>query len=83
MDLVQYFYKKARHNIFHPVYFSSSKTTTAEQKYSSYELEMLAIIKALKKFRVYVIGIPFTIVTDCSAFTATINKKDLCVRVAR
>jgi len=70
-------------NIFHPVYFSSSKTTTAEQKYSSYELEVLAIIKALKKFRVYLIGIPFTIVTDCSAFTATMNKKDLCVRVAR
>jgi len=44
---------------------------------------VLAIIKALKKFRVYLIGIPFTIVTDYSAFTATMNKKDLCIRVAR
>jgi len=75
--------KSETDNIFHPVYFSSSKTTTAEQKYSSYELEVLAIIKALKKFRVYLIGIPFTIITDCSAFLATMNKKDLCVRIAR
>lgn len=29
------------------------------------------------------IGISFTIVTDCRAFTATMSKKDLCVRVAR
>jgi len=36
---------------FHPVYYYSDKTTPAE--YSSYELEVLAIIKALKKFRVY------------------------------
>jgi ribonuclease HI len=75
--------KSMSDNVFHPVYYSNSKTTTTKQKYSSYELEVLAIIKALKKFRIYLIGIPFTIVTDCSAFTATMNKKDLCVRVAR
>lgn len=75
--------KSKEDNAFHPIYYSSSKTTTAEQKYSSYELEVLAIIKALKKFRVYLIGIFFTIVTDCRAFTATMAKKDLCIRVAR
>lgn len=31
----------------------------------------------------YFIGIPFKIVTDCRAFVLTINKKDLCIRVAR
>lgn len=40
-------------------------------------------MRALKKFRVYLLDIPFVIVTDCRAFTFTINKKDLCVRVAR
>ncbi|GAB1860148.1 RNA-directed DNA polymerase [Camponotus japonicus] len=68
---------------FHPVYYSSGKTTPAESKYASYEPEVLAIIKALKKFRVYLLGIAFTIVTDCRAFALTMNKKDLCVRVAR
>jgi len=69
--------------LFHPVYYASGKTTTAESKYSSYELEVLAIIKALRKFRVYLLGISFKIITDCQAFSLTMSKKDLCVRVAR
>jgi hypothetical protein len=68
---------------YHPVYYSSGKTTPAEAKYTSYELEVLAIVKALGKFRVYLLGIPFKIITDCRAFALTMNKKDLCVRVAR
>ena len=67
----------------HPIYFASGKTTPAEEKYSSYELEVLAIIRALRRFRVYLLGIRFKIITDCKAFTMTMNKKDLCVRVAR
>jgi len=68
---------------FHPAYYASGTTTSAEEKYASYDLEVLAIVKALRKFRVYLLGIPFTIVTDCRAFTQTMEKKDLCVRVAR
>jgi hypothetical protein len=68
---------------FHPVYYMSRKTTDAEKKYSSYELEVLAIIEALKKFRTYLLGIKFKIKTDCSAFTMTMKKKDLVTRVAR
>jgi len=70
-------------NSLHPVYYASGRTTPAEEKYTSYELEVLAIIKSLKKFRVYLIGISFKIVTDCRAFSLTMNKKDLCVRVAK
>ncbi|XP_025997281.2 uncharacterized protein LOC113005666 [Solenopsis invicta] len=68
---------------FHPVYYSSSKTSPAERRYTSYELEVLSIVRALTKFRVYLLGIHFKIVTDCRAFALTMNKKDLCVRVAR
>jgi hypothetical protein len=60
---------------FHPVYYANWKTSQAESKYSSYELEVLAIIRALNKFRVYLLGIPFKIITDCRAFTLTMNKK--------
>lgn len=67
----------------HPVNYMSRKTTDAERKYSSYELEILAVIEALKKFRVYVLGLRFKLVTDCNAFTKTLEKKDLCTRVAR
>jgi len=31
-------------DVFHPVYYASGKTTLAEEKYNSYELEVLAII---------------------------------------
>lgn len=67
----------------HPINYFSKKTIPAEAKYTSYELEVLAIVKALKRFRIYLLGFAFTIVTDCRAFTLTMNKKDLCVRVAR
>ncbi|GBM19209.1 Retrovirus-related Pol polyprotein from transposon 297 [Araneus ventricosus] len=68
---------------FHPTYYMSKNTTDAEKKYSSYELEALAVIEAVKKFRVYLLGIPFKIVTDCSALEKTMQKKDLVTRVAR
>ena len=44
---------------------------------------MLAIVRAFRKFRIYVLGIPFKIITDCRAIALTIRKRDLCVRVAR
>jgi len=75
--------RNIKDQLFHPIYYASWKTTEAESKYMSYELEVLAIIKALNKFRVYLLGITFKIVTDCQAFSLTMNKKDLCVRVAR
>lgn len=62
-------------NALHPVYYASGKTTQAEMKYTSYELEVLAIIKVLKKFRIYLLGIPFKIVTDCQAFSQTCLKE--------
>ncbi|XP_043494015.1 uncharacterized protein LOC122518925 isoform X2 [Polistes fuscatus] len=65
-------------DMFHPVYYASGKTTTAEEKYPSYELEVLAIIKSLRKFRVYLLEIDFKIVTDCRAFTLTMRKRDYC-----
>ena len=67
----------------HPVYYYSKKTKDAETRYHSYELEFLAIVKALEKFRVYLLGIPFKVVTDCSAVKRAIEKKDVSPRIAR
>lgn len=68
---------------FHPVFYLSRKTTPAEEKYSIYELEVLAVVYELKKLRVYLLGLQFKIVTDCKAFQLTMNKLDMCARVAR
>ncbi|GFS68269.1 transposon Tf2-11 polyprotein [Trichonephila clavipes] len=62
---------------------SSQKTTLAEEKYSSYELEVLAVVNALKKFHTYLLGNHFKIITDCSAFQKTMDKKDLVTRIAK
>lgn len=59
--------------MFHPVYYFSRKTTDAEKKYHSYELEVLAIIESVKKFRPYLLGIKYKIITDCKAFTLNIE----------
>lgn len=40
------------------VYFSR-QTTKEERRYHSYELETLAVVSSLHRFRVYLIGIPF------------------------
>jgi len=68
---------------FHPIHYMSRKTSAVEEKYCSYELEVLAIVEALKKFRNYLMGTKFKIVTDCLAFTMTMNKKDLTAKIAR
>ncbi|GFU68076.1 retrovirus-related Pol polyprotein from transposon 17.6 [Trichonephila clavipes] len=75
--------QEAEDGKLHPVYYMSKKTNTAEEKYDSYELEVLAIINALKKFRVYLLGQHCKIVTDCSAFQKIMPKKGLFTRIAR
>lgn len=67
----------------HPVYYMSRKTNITQSRYSSYELEALAIIEGVKKFRHYLYGRHFKIVTDCKAFELTLKKKDLTPKVAR
>ncbi|GFW11736.1 retrovirus-related Pol polyprotein from transposon 297 [Trichonephila clavipes] len=41
-------------NALHPIHYMSRKTSETERKYTSYELEVLAIIEALRKFKVYI-----------------------------
>lgn len=72
---------KADHK-FHPIFYFSKRTTETESRYHSYELETLAIIYALKRFRIYLQGIQFKIIMDCNALILTLNKKDLNPRIA-
>ncbi|GBN96450.1 Retrovirus-related Pol polyprotein from transposon 17.6, partial [Araneus ventricosus] len=75
--------QEAEDGKLHPVQYMSKKITPAEEKYSSYELEVLAVVNALRKFRTYLMGNHFKIITDCSAFQRTMDKKDLVTRIAR
>ena len=66
-----------------PVAYFSRSTNPMEQVYHSYELETLALVETVKRFRVYLVGVHFKAVTDCSAVRATLLKRDLVPRVAR
>lgn len=66
-----------------PVMYFSRVTSKEESMYHSYELETLAVVESLRKFRVYVIGKHIKIVTDCTAVRATLTKRDLIPRIAR
>jgi len=68
---------------FHPIFFFSKRTTDAESRYHSFELEMLAIIYALRRFRIYLSGIRFKIITDCNALTLAFKKKEISPRINR
>jgi hypothetical protein len=68
---------------FHPVAYFSRQTHGAEPKYHSYELETLAVVETLKKFRPYLIGIKFVVITDCNSLKMAAKKKQLIPRIAR
>lgn len=66
-----------------PTHYFSRQLTTAESKWHSYELETLAVLETLRRFRVYLIGKPFKVLTDCQALKMASQKRDLVPRIAR
>lgn len=69
--------------IFKPVFYYSRHCSETESKYHSYELEVLAIVESLERFRVYLLGKPFRVITDSAAVTTTRKSKPLLPMVAR
>lgn len=66
-----------------PVMYFSRVTSKEESVYHSYELETLAVVESLRRFRVYIVGKHIKIVTDCTAVRATLTKRDIIPRIAR
>lgn len=66
-----------------PVAFYSRSTSPNECKWHSYELETLAVVEALERFKYYIYGKTITVITDCSAVKAAMSKTELVPRIAR
>lgn len=66
-----------------PVAYYSRSTTPIESKYHSYELEALAVVESLERFKYYLLHKKFKIVTDCNSLKLTQEKKNLIPRIAR
>lgn len=67
----------------HPIAFMSHKLNGAQRNYSVTEQECLAAILSLKKFRGYIEGMPFKVVTDHASLKWLMSQKDLNGRLAR
>lgn len=67
----------------HPIAFMSKKLNAAQRNYSVTELECLAAILCVQKFRCYVEGMPFTVITDHASLKWLMTQKDLAGRLAR
>lgn len=67
----------------HVIAYFSRRTTDCESRYHSYELETLAVVRAVEHFRHYLYGRKFTVYTDCNALKASKSKVDLTPRVHR
>lgn len=70
-------------NLPHVVAYFSRRTTEVESRYHSYELETLAVVRAVENFRHYLYGQHFTVYTDCNSLKASKAKTDLSPRVHR
>jgi hypothetical protein len=65
--LVLYLNKKMM-MVFHPVAIASRKLQPAEVSYRVHDLELMAIVYALREWRVYLHGVSFEIETDHHPF---------------
>ncbi|UYV78553.1 hypothetical protein LAZ67_16001984 [Cordylochernes scorpioides] len=65
------------------VYCVSKKTTEAENMYHSSKLELMAIVWTLDRLRQFLVGIKFTVVTDCQALVYMNAKKTTNPQIAR
>lgn len=76
-------YQLSDDGLEHPIAYMSKKLNSAQRNYSVTELECLAAVLSLKKFRAYVEGMPFKVVTDHASLKWLMTQKDLSGRLAR
>ncbi|GBP03962.1 Retrovirus-related Pol polyprotein from transposon 297 [Eumeta japonica] len=67
----------------HPIAFVSQKLNKAQRNYTITELECLAAIVSVNRFRPYIEGLPFRIITDHASLKWLMSQKDLSGRLAR
>ena len=65
-----------------PVLYASRYLKGAKRQYSLTDLEALAVVWAVKAFKLYVMGTRFKVVTDHNALKALVSKASLEGRLA-
>lgn len=71
------------HGKEHPIAYVSKKINKSQKNYTVTELECLAAVICVQKFRQFIDGLPFKIITDHSSLKWLMSQKDLSGRLAR
>lgn len=66
-----------------PISYMSQKLTKTQRNYTITELECLAVVLAVQKFRAYIEGHEFKVVTDHASLKWLMRQSDLSGRLAR
>jgi len=82
-DLGAILLQKQSDKAWSPIAYFSRPNSDTEKRYHSYELETLAIIRAVERFHIYPYGTHFQIVTDCNALVYAMKKANLNPRISR
>ena len=65
------------------IYYASKTLDSAQSNYTTTEKEFLAVVFALEKFRLYIVGSPVTIFKDHAALKYLLSKQDTKPRLTR
>jgi hypothetical protein len=72
-----------RDNMFRAIYYASRTLDNTQQKYTTTEKELLAVVFAIDKFRSYLLGSKIVVHTDHAALKYLFVKKDSKPRLMR
>ena len=72
-----------RDRLFHVIYYASKTLDDAQVNYTTTEKELLAVVFACDKFRLYIIGSRVTVYTDRMAIRYLFAKKNAELRLIR
>jgi hypothetical protein len=61
--------EQCHNGVFHPVEYFSKRLSSSEQNYSATDREFVAIRLALERWRHFLLGIDFKLLTDHAALT--------------